>query len=1154
MLRGELEKGLGYPVRYSSAHLSWDARLVLDNVELLDPEGKPFLKMHLAELDFDRSLALRGQMVLQRLLLDHPDLELSGARWRLLSARSGGPSKARKFPLILRSLDMRWLDDRGKLAWQIEDWQGSLPPVPAGHWQLGLQGPQGQTLEAGGGQGETVLKLGKFPVARLATVATGAEYPNLEESAQVDLDARLQGGAWHMQAQLRSRQFSGPLRLDLERGLKGRFTSTGGEMVGLGLIERLDLSFEPTPGGWKVGPGQVGWRGGNWSVQAQIDQEDQFVGQLSCPAYPLPWPAGLSSQPSRVELHMQGSARGRQAQFSLALGCDRMRAGKTMLGDWSWSARGSLTQDGLPKVAWTLSGPQGNWPGALAWNARTGDLRLDFDPLELSRFLPGWKGRLQGKVERQGNLDWDLDLSLPLLTGPGLKVEKCALRLAGRPPLWSGSARINGIPLRLSGALSAPVARLHYVSHRPDLKGSLGLKLALVSSQLRLEAEKQKLSWRGIPLPQCRGALVGDRLGWKSDHLELAWPAFKLPIEFKGGWSPGSWEAEAVLQPQPLSALAGALGASLAGFSGQASGRLQASLNDLKFTGEVRQFKQGERELGSWEVRLAKQGRKPARLQLSNSALKLPELGTWQARLDWQEGNSRPQLTLSAPALSLAGVKLGKARLWVLVDGRGASQVQGQLGGVSLSGWLDSKKKTLAMQGKVSDLNLLGLPGLPPATTGKLSGQWRAQGPWSSPALEVSGQALGLRVLGSDLGDLSLHATHQGRQTKLTVGPLLIQQVAALQARLPGLKGQLSAEISKEGADSPTLSAHLQAPLLKDRLLPDVTLKGVVAATGLSQVELSWQLSPPLLLRGQIGLVTHLAGELQGQSLEAILVGQLPLQGQAFGKFTYSSGLVFDGELHNLAVAGQKLGQGRLTLAWQDKIHAEGSEFAASGVGLLQQRYPGLQAGLSFQCEGTPQSLQGSLKMRGGQWRARPFPDVSLAARGDGTSWLLEKVEVGLTPVLNANGRMWPASNRMELRGQLNGQSLADLALLGGGSAPAELSAHLFGDFQLSAQQQQVGLNFQGQARELTFRGVDLGSGQLQLRADPALDGELILQQPLEISKIADVPAGLKSVLPAAGILGAIRLRGVRLAGTLESPTVSPLWAAPEIRLKLPFQ
>jgi hypothetical protein len=1153
MLRSELEKALGHPVRFKAVHLSWDARLVLENVELLDPEGKPFLKMQVAELDFDRSLALRGQVVLQRLLLDHPDLELSGARWRQLGSKSTAPPQERKFPLIFRSLDLRWLDDKGQVAWKIEDWQGSFPPVPAGHWKLGLQGPHGESLDASGGEGQTELKLGRFPVARLATVATGAEYPNLEESAQVDLTAHLKDGAWHLESQLRSRQFTGPIELDLEPGRKGRLHSSGGTLVGLGRVGKVDLSFAPLGNGWKVGPGQLGWQGASWGLQAEVSGEDLFSGDLNCPAYALAWPAGLSSAPARIKLHMHGSAQKHEAEFTLLLGCDKLRAGRQLLGDWSSQASGRLRADGLSRVVWKVSGPEGSWPGELAWNARSGDLRVDFDPLEVGRFLPGWKGRLQGRIERKGDRGWDLDLSLPLLAGPSVRVEKTWLRLAGSPPVWSGSSRCNGIPVSLAGPMDEPVVRAQYVSKLPDLKGSLDLKLALVKNQLRLEVERQKLSWRGVALPQWRGALLGDRQGWQSDHLELAWPAFKLPLEVKGGWTPASWKAEGALQPQPLATLAGAVGSQISGVSGKASGRLEASMAGLEFQGEVKELKQGDRELGSWKVDLKKRGGLPATLQLVNPALKLPQLGIWQANLDWQEGKSRPKLSLSAPSLNLAGVKLGKARLAVQLDLKGACQVEGQLGGVSLGGWVDASKKTLALQGKVADLGLAGLPGLPPATSGKVQGQWRAQGSWTAPNLELSGQALGLRVLGSDLGDLTVHASHQGQQSKLTVGPILVQQVAALQAKLPSLKGQLTADFLKDGEAPPALSARLEGAFLNNRVIPDASLKGVVGSTGLSQAEVTWQLTPPLVLRGQIGLITQLAGELQGQSLDAISAGQLPLQGQAIGKFSYGSGLVFEGELRNLAVAGQRLGQGKLTLSLQDKLHAEGSDFDADGVELLQQRYPGLQASLSFQCDGTPAALQGGLKLRSGQWRGRAFPDVTVSGKGDANSWLLDRVEVALNPVLTSNGRMWPATNRLELRGQLQGQSLADLALLGGGQSPGDLSSRLFGDYQLSAQQQQVGLSFQGQARELSYRGVDLGTGNLQLRADPGLDGQLDLLQPLEISKIAEVPAGLKSVLPAAGILGAIRLRGVKLGGTLDSPAVSPLWAAPQINLKLPF-
>lgn len=1151
MLQAELEKSLGYTVHYQTFHLSWDGRLVIEKLQVLDPEQKPFLKMDRAQLDFDRNQALQGHFVLQRLLLEQPDLELSGRRWRLLAARQKGPAVARDFPLLLRSLDMRWLDDSGKVAWQIQDWQGSFPPVVAGEWKVGLQGPQQESLEASGGSGKVLVKLGKFPVARLATVATGAEYPNLEEKAQVDLTAQLVEGAWHIESQLRSAPFTGPLQLDLEPGLKGHFSSPGGELTGLGAIEKVQLDFAPEGQGWKVGPGQLRWRGADWKLQAQVSGEDRFEGKLACAAYPAVWPAGLKAGPPSLEVEVRGSAQQRKADFAMQLKVAGVKAGAAVLGDWRAEARGVLQSDGLPKVDWRLTGPQGSWPGQLAWNARSGDLRIEFEPLEVARFVPGWKGRLAGKVMRRGADAWDLHLSLPLLSGPGTRLLAAQLDLGGSPPRWSGKASWNGSPLTLSGPLPEPALRTR-MEWKKDLKGWVDLKLAVVKSQLRLEAEKQQLSWRGVRLPEFKGVLLGDRQGWKSDHLELAWPTFRVPLEARGGWDPDSWKVSGVLQAQPVTTLLGVVGAKVSGVEGKASGHFKASMASAEFVGDIRELKQAGQELGTWKLTASKKMGQKAQLQLLNPALKVPQLGGLRAQVDWQEGKSRPSLSLTAPALTAGGIKLGKARVAVQLDPAGPSQLEGQLGGVSLGGWVDSKKKTLALQGKLEDFKLAGLPGLPPGTGGRLQGQWRAQGPWAAPELEVSGQALGLAVLGSQLGNLTVHATHAAGESHLTVGPILVQQVEALAAKLPGLKGRLTADFVKKGSAAPALSAGLQEVFLNDRIVPDVDLKGLVGTTGLSSAEVQWRVSPPLILRGEIGLVTKLSGELQGQSLEEISAGKLPLQGQAFGKFTYASGLVFDGELRNLVVAGQKLGQGKLTLAFQEKLHVEGSGFEAAGVGLLQQRYPGLQGQLSFQCDGQLPAQEGSLKLRGGNWRGRAFPDVTVEGKGDGNSWLLSKVQVGLNPPLNTYGRMWPATNRLELRGRLEGQSLADLSLLSGGQAPGDLSAGLYGDFGLTAQQRQVGLQFGGQVRNMQYRGVDMGNGQLELRADPGLDGQLDLAQPLEISRLADVPAGLKAVLPASGLLGSIRLRGVKLGGTLDHPSVSPLWVAPQIQLKFP--
>jgi len=43
----------------------------------------------------------------------------------------------------------------------------------------------------------------------------------------------------------------------------------------------------------------------------------------------------------------------------------------------------------------------------------------------------------------------------------------------------------------------------------------------------------------------------------------------------------------------------------------------------------------------------------------------------------------------------------------------GSRSWDGQLGGLSLGGSVDAKKPTLALQGKLEDFKLTGLPGLP---------------------------------------------------------------------------------------------------------------------------------------------------------------------------------------------------------------------------------------------------------------------------------------------------------------------------------------------------------------------------------------------------------------------------------------------------------
>ena len=1131
LLQKELTKALGHPARFASFHLTWDAQLTLDNVDVSDPDGQVFLHIDQAQLDFDRSQALEGKLQLLRLVLQHPQLELSGERWRKLTERPSRPSQGRKFPLLLHSLDMRWLDSEGKPTWAIQDWQGALPPVAAGQWRVGLQGKDGESLEATGESGKVHLRLRKFPVATLATVATGAQYPSLEPAAQVDLDALLQDNRWDLKADLRSHAFVGPLHLEIAppdaatHRIHGVLSSSGGELTPLGRIEEVELPFVQTPGGWKVGPATLRWHQADWRAQAEITGEDAFSGRLDCSNFALPARAGLETGPTHLKIQAQGSAQKQQADFKITLQLPRVAWQKQTLGDLQASAQGRLDSSGLPRVGWEISSARGKWPGSLSWDARSGDLHIAFQPLALEQWLPGWKGQLSGQVNRNGHEAWDMKLSLPHLKHGHTTIEKAQISLSGNPPRWAGQAHVNGTAVTLKGDLQRPELEGKFAASRlsgKDFGGDLTARLALSDKrQLRLEVLRHNVRWKGHAFPQFQGALVGNAQGWSSDKLQLVWPKFTLPIAAAGKWDPKSWKVTGQLASQPLSALLSKLGFKPPPLDGMASGQLSASALELRWKGQLKQLKLGSSPMGDWQILAQKAWNQKAKVTLNSNALPVPGLGPVKANLE-------------------------------LAGSQKLAQIHGKVGPSSLAGTLNPAKKSMLLHGTLSRLSLSALPGAPLGLSGWLIGDWKASGGWAAPLLEFKGQLNDCKWLTSALGSSPLRMQRDSKKTVAWLGPIQLDQLPPLVKQFPGLGGTISLEVSRVGTDPPRLVGQASELTYQQAKVSPVRLTGAWKNSQLEGAELLWDLTPPLKLTGKVGLTPSLSGELKGQSLQALSWGKLPLEGQAFGKLSLDGGVHYQGELRNLVAAGQQFGRGQSKLDLKDRLKLSGHHFEAAEVRLLQQRYPQMKGELSFEVDSNFSAHQGTLQLRQAQWRGQPFPDVTIEGKSEAESWPLSRVDIGLKPPLHSAGRMWPASNRIELAGKLDGQSLADLTMLGGGPPPPDLSTYLVGDYQLASQNQQLSLSFQGQTRQMTYRGVSLGDGQLQMRADPELQGELILNQPLEIGQLADVPSGLQAVLPAARFLSALRLRGVRLGGRIDAPTVSPLWAAPQFQLGLP--
>ncbi len=1109
LLGRELSRALGHPVRFQSFQFSWDARLQLNKLELLDPDGNVFLRIDETRVDLDRSLALRGKLEIRQLLLQHPRLELSGPRWRKLASGNRPASPARGFPVLLRNLELGWLNDSGQPTWQVKGWQGSLPPTPAASWKLGLQGPAGEVFEADGKESRVNLRLEKFPVSQLATVATGAHYPSLEETARVSLQAELQDGQARVRAELSSRAFSGPVELELKPDRSGRLSTSGGQLHLLGKIGAAELSFTPTDRGWKLGPAKLQWKDLSWTAQGKIVDEDRFEGQFECARVPFGPGSALS-----LSTHLEGSARQQQARYRLRLQCPELQLGKQTLGAWNWQASGQVSANGLPDTRWELKGPRASWSGSLSWQARSGDLDMKFAPLRLEPWLPGCKGQLQAGVQRSGKGPWKARLSSPRLQLGRLAVEALAVQLSGNPPTWSGTARLQGGTLSLKGPLKTPVLEGNWQSWPfKELQGKLSLRVVRHPKAAQAVATvEHQLSWQKRPLPRVEGQLILGAQGFRGQQLALAVGPLKLPLELSGGWNGQDWKVASQFSKVLLKPLSG--------LDGSLTGTMELSPKGLTGQGQLQGLAVGKQPLGSWQAAARKPSGRAATLELTNPALALP-----------------------------GGLKVAASLKWT----QGSPEWLAQLQGKSLRGWLSFNpgKRQLKTQGRLDRLSLAGLPGVPPGASGSISGSWSGQGPWERPQWKLQGELAQFRFMSLQLPPMPLVVQGKDGVRRAQLGPGPLPSLVGFGG--PDLRGQVHLELEAPEHKPVLLKARLEKAQLGEHRLADMQLSGQLGKAALEEARLNWAIDPPLLVTGTLGSPTRLSAQLEKHSLADLTLGRLPCQGTLTGLATYQPdrGASLEGHLEHLVVSGQTLGSGNIKLEQKPRWKAEGQEFQAAGVGLLQQRYPGMQGRLDWEAW-QDSSVEGRLQLTAARWQDRPFPDLHLEARQEGQSWPLTSLKLGLQPPLQCQGRLYPEEQRLELHGQLQGQTLADLSRLAGGANPPDVACRLKGDFNLSSQAERVKLAFRGRALGLNYRGLSVGDGNLQIVAQPELTGELLLDRPLELQP-ESIPASLRGVLPLQTVLSVVRLRGVKFGGRLDAPGVTPLWSLPQVRIKLPF-
>ena len=870
--------------------------------------------------------------------------------------------------------------------------------------------------------------------------------------------------------------------------------------------------------GYQVGPSKVPfrWDGTTFSVEKATlaNAQGQAInvdGQLSEKS------ANLSLRKDNLTVRLAGVAP--PFQLDAQWGDTSLIQGTLSLDPWSLKIT-NLNGGYLMRLN-DIDGKGFDFSGALTWAGA----------LEGSLTSPG--GDLEGQKVGQTTLKLKADSEAAVEASGTCTVAGRPLSIEARlqDKVWHLSAEGGKLPARLFKKSLGGTVDLSAKTTYPGGTGNFNITYS---------GDEQ---W---PMISGTGSITGDEVVFRDFKL----PRFNPPVVGSGTYhiSNGSIALEAALKGQKLTELwkpspvAGKLFGTV-----KVSGKESAP--QPSFQGELRETKWQGTDFGTVAVS-ATDGSMKATLQ-NFSLDSVPELkpyftGTGTVVLE----GLPPTLSATAdfPQVHLKGHPLGQLKAKLKVQEQKLVISSLNLPMMSMSGSVSPGKINLG--GEIKDLNLATLP-LPKKVSGQARGNFTVEGSPENPRGRFKGTVGNLIYEEMALGNLPLDATINGSKVEAEVSGMAVESVPPISKALPALKGVLNLGLTL--GDKPLVVGRLSKGQYADKPLPPISTRLSIGEKAIQIQSLTLEQTPPITLSGRFKPESgdfQLSSNLDRTNLSPLLEllpEKPPLKGSLSGKVTVqgnrsTSKVDFAGSGQDISVGEVALGsipQLNLNAGTGGDFMLQVDDMSASSIAPLRGLYPNLQGKVKFRAR---REAQGRSIGLSAELTKASLPDISLRADWNKNTLQLNSLKAALHPPVELKGSV--QNGQVNIAGQLAGQSLRELMLLGGSQPPSDVAAHLAGTFKLTGPLSNPTATLVGPVTNMLYRNSQLGSGELDLAVNQRLSGELRLNTPYDATLADAAPGSVTQVPIINSILKTAvkaRITAVKFAGTPSNPQVTPV-------------
>lgn len=1135
-------KLFGFPLKIQERRVGFDGSMTLRGVVVGEEK---FLESQSVTIWADLFPLLQGKFMVRKVSLDSPSLHLSRAILKKLQEKQY-PSTAGKHPFPVTVRHGTVVVDLGKSSLAFRDVRGSLTGGQAKGNQPGssLVLVKLYALLEGRGRVRVEGEVEKEKV-RLSLDGKGIALETLRASLFPEELPGMEGDlalSLKVSGSLRSPAYEGTMKIDRGRIKGWKFQELSGNVKGEGRKASLSpmkvvFSVGTLTGGMSVVPERR--THGSEGIGSELSLHGEFhdldLSRLSIPNFQVPLEGKISGKLSAFSSSHEeklsgevtvpkGSLKGITPFESLSLaflhqsGLTSIRAGKML------TPRGLLAFSGMVTKG-----------GGIDLTLTSGNVHLSDEPFLKENSVSIGEGEVEARVTG----------SLP------------ALRISAStrfPFLQYREKRWEKIALSSSFSLREGEVKVH--EGRADLGGkSFSFQGHGSWGQSAGKDRVVDLSFSGIPV-------------W-------------VPLEFSGVKPPfsveGSFAGEMIFRSKKFSSL------SLSGERLVAAGTSvkvpslvidSPSWGEYPFHGTMTAFGfpgtlEGSVKDGKVKGSLKVTGVALERVSLVGEAV--PGLGGVLTGQVSFSPHSPPLISVSLDPLSYKGRRypgLHGSFSWTPpVISLPALQIPALSPPVALTGSIHTEKKTMNLQGSLMGNSISSLASLlgfsVPGIEARLVGPVKITGSFQHPVAAFKGKATSVAYKGMQLGpgDLTFSVTPAHGETNLEAhfqsGKLRTDQLKFLAEALPSLQGDIFLDVTLSPSHpQPVISAQISNPSYKGKGIS--SMAGVLSLNqgGVTLHSLQiLQLSPPVVIKGEIRTTEKslsLQGSLQGQKVSemasAFGFSLSRIEGKVWGDLLLSGHLAaptisLKGSVRDVQYGESRLGGGDLDLLAIPEVRGNGQtvmrlSIAAKNVpveemAMLQKQLPGLSGRLEANVNTTLEFAAGSAAFlfAGGTKGGKPFPAVSGTVIWNGSAIQCSPINLpSLAPPLAVSGSLNSQTKQIALDGALQGQSLSSLLTLFGATAKG-MDGNLSGPLSIRGSFTEPLVTFRGKMTRIVYKGANLGSGDLTMKATPQmLDGVLLLN-----------PVGLPSVLGQIfPNLGGMQVEPkVYIKGTPQNPQIT---------------